>query len=61
MGGCANRSITELMRLMGLQCLAPEAEQNPWGRSFDTVSVTGSIPVATTQVILIAALDFRLY
>jgi len=49
MAGCANRSITELIRLMGRQCLAPEAEP---------VSVAGSIPVALTSVILIEGPGF---
>ena len=49
MAGCANRSITEPIRLMGRQCLAPEAEP---------VSVAGSIPVALTSVILIEGPGF---
>jgi hypothetical protein len=52
MAGSANRSITELIRLMGQQFLAPEAEP---------VSVAGSILVALTSVILIEGLDFSGY
>jgi hypothetical protein len=52
MAGCANRSITELIRLMGRQCLAREAEP---------VIVAGSIPVALTSVILIEGPGFLGY